>query len=883
LFFLPKNTRDNSERKECASYSQAPKSKLSKKKRFNENVRGKFLLDLYQKALQLSEKELNDYFLDNAVSLTESKIGFFHFVSEDQKSIILTAWNAKALKNCTANYNTHYPIEQAGNWVDCVRLKRPVIYNDYAKSPNQKGFPSGHVLIKRFMSIPIFENDRVRIVFGVGNKTDPYTEDDVVQLQLIANELSKIYRQRQAENTIRESEKKYRSLFENMLDGFAFCKMIFDDQNEPIDFIYLEINDAFERITGLKREAVVGKKVTETIPGIKESNPELFEIYGRVALSCQEERFEIFFKPLNLWLYVSVYCPQKEYFAAVFEDITERKKTEEELRKINRHLRAISNSNQALIHASDESLLTQEVCNIIINDCGYSLVWVGFAEQDKNKTVRPVAFAGFDKGYIDALKITWDEKKERGRGPTGTVIRTGKPYICKNMQNDLNFEPWRKEAKERGYTASIVLPLISFECKTFGALNIYSKESNPFSNEEVNLLTELVNDFAYGIMMLRLSKEREQAEEILRKQASLIDLSPNAIFVRELEGAITFWSKGAETLYGWKKEESIGQKIHTLLQTVFPEPLDSIINELKQRGHWSGELLHQTKGGRKIVVQSYWLAKLDEKGKVAELFEANMDVTDRKQMQAKLEEYSKHLEDLVEERTKQLKDSERLAAIGATAGMVGHDIRNPLQAIIGDLYLAKGDVFSLAEGEAKKNLQESLNSIEENLLYVEKIVADLQDYARPLHPIIENVKIEKAIEDAFLVVAIPSSLEVSIIVEEGMSPLDSDLSMLRRVLVNLIQNAVQAMPKGGRLTLNAYKEENCIVVAVKDSGVGIPEAVKSKLFTPMFTTKSKGQGFGLAVVKRMTEVLGGTVTFESEEGKGTSFKVRLPAKKQTVT
>jgi GAF domain-containing protein len=130
----------------------------------------------------------------------------------------------EALKDCVANYSTHYPIEPAGNWVDCVRLKRPVIYNDFAKSPNQKGFPSGHVLVKRFMSIPIFEKGKVTIVFGVGNKADPYTEDDVVQLQLIANELSKIYKQHQAEYTIRESEEKYRSLFENMLDGFCLLQ-----------------------------------------------------------------------------------------------------------------------------------------------------------------------------------------------------------------------------------------------------------------------------------------------------------------------------------------------------------------------------------------------------------------------------------------------------------------------------------------------------------------------------------------------------------------------------------------------------------------------------------------------------------------------------------
>jgi PAS domain S-box-containing protein len=837
----------------------------------------KFLLELYQKALVLSEKQLDDYFLNYAVNITASSIGFFHFVSDDQKSILLTAWNAEALRNCVAEYNNHYPIESAGNWVDCVRLKHPIIYNDFAKSPNQKGFPAGHVLIKRFMSVPIFENDKIKIVFGVGNKTNPYTEDDVVQLQLIANELSKIYKQRQSEFDIYESEKKYHSLFENMLDGFAYCKMIFDDKGVPIDFEYLEINDAFERLTGLKRADVAGKRATVAIPGIEKANPELFEIYGRVALTCRAEKFEIFFKPLNKFFSIAVYCPLKGYFAAIFEDITTSKQAEESLLKLNRHLRAISNSNQALMHANDQSKYAKEVCNIIVKDCSYALVWVGLAEHDPEKTVRPLAFAGFDKHYIDALRITWDENSERSKGPTGTVIRTGKPYVCRNMQNDPNFKPWRKEALKRGYTASLVLPLISFEGKTFGALNIYSKESNPFRDEEVNLLAELANDFAYGLTVIGLSKEREHALETLQKQASLIDLSPNAIFVRQLDGAITFWSKGAETLYGWKKEESIGKNSHTHLQTEFPEPLDSIVNELKQKGHWSGELVHQTKNGRKIVVQSYWLAKLDEKGKIEELFEANMDVTDRKQMQAKLEEYSKHLEGLVEERTKQLKDAERLAAIGATAGMVGHDIRNPLQAMVGELFLAKDELFSLSESLAKKNLQENLNSIEENLLYIEKIVADLQDFARPLRPVVENVNVKDAIDAAFLIVNIPSNLQVSIIIEEGIKSINSDCSMLKRVLVNLIQNAVQAMSKGGKLTLNAYKEENHVIITVKDTGIGIPEAAKEKLFTPMFTTKSKGQGFGLAVVKRMTEALGGKIAFQSQEGIGTTFIVSLPA------
>lgn len=129
---------------------------------------------------------------------------------------------------------------------------------------------------------------------------------------------------------IKVSENRYRSLFENMQDGLAYCKMLFDDNGHPEDFVYLNVNAAFERLTGLKN--VVGKKVTEVIPGIKESHPELFDIYGRVALTGKAERFEIELKPLAIWLTISAYSTEKGYFAAVFDNITLRKKAEEKFK-----------------------------------------------------------------------------------------------------------------------------------------------------------------------------------------------------------------------------------------------------------------------------------------------------------------------------------------------------------------------------------------------------------------------------------------------------------------------------------------------------------------------------------------------------------------------
>lgn len=397
-------------------------------------------------------------------------------------------------------------------------------------------------------------------------------------------------------------------------------------------------------------------------------------------------------------------------------------------------------------------------------------------------------------------------------------------------------------------------------------------------------LRDAKGNITAAIVVFEDITERKKAEEAVAKQAELIDLSPDAIIVRKLDGTITFWSKGAEKLYGWAKDEAIGQNIISLLKTELPQSLGQIQNNIVMEGKWSGEVVHICKDESKLVVQSYWLGKIGSDGKISEVLESNVDITQRIQMQVKLEEsavrleeYANQMEALANQKAAQLKDAERLAAIGATAGMVGHDIRNPLQAITGDVYLAKTDLASTIESEEKKNALESLDEIEKNVVYINKIVADLQDFARPLKPNVEETDLKRVINELLQKNGLPENVRVIVKVET--EKIVADSTFISRIMYNLVNNAVQAMPKGGKLTIRTYKEANNTVISVKDTGVGIPEAVKGKLFTPMFTTKSKGQGFGLAVIKRMTEALGGTVSFESQEGKGTTFTIRLPPPK----
>jgi PAS domain S-box-containing protein len=233
----------------------------------------------------------------------------------------------------------------------------------------------------------------------------------------------------------------------------------------------------------------------------------------------------------------------------------------QELRRLNRALRALSACNQALAQASSEQQLLNQICEIIVRVGGYRMVGIAYAQQDEQKTVRPVAHAGYDSGYLETVGIRWSDTPA-GHGPIGTAIRENRICVCTDTANNPLFAPWREAAMQRGYAAIIAFPLRAAG-QSFGALAIYSEQANCFEKSEIELLSEMANNLAFGIIALRSQEQSRRARAALQeaeaKYRQLVEQVPAISYVAETGafGPFLYMSPQAKTILGYDPEDCL--------------------------------------------------------------------------------------------------------------------------------------------------------------------------------------------------------------------------------------------------------------------------------------------------------------------------------------
>jgi PAS domain S-box-containing protein len=555
-------------------------------------------------------------------------------------------------------------------------------------------------------------------------------------------------------------------------------------------------------------------------------------------------------------------------------DISERKQIEENLARLNQTLQTLYQCNQALIRATDEYELLESVCRILVEVGGLRMAWVGYRQLDAGKTIRPVAQAGHDDGYVESINATWADV-DRGQGPTGTAIRTGRPTWTQDIRIDPSIAPWRGEALKRGYCSNLSLPLRR-DGEPFGALTIYAPEANAFNDRTIGQFTELADNLAFGVTALRTRQERARAQQELRKQTAyldeLFDLAPEAIVLRDVNNKVLRVNQEFTRIFGYTAEEAVGRSSGELITPKELRPQTRRYGDLLARGERvEAETVRRRKDGSPVHV-SFVAAPVSVAGGQIAIYAIYRDITERKKA-----------EETLRESQTELVHVNRVMTMGELTASIAHEVNQPLAAVVTN---ANACLRWLAG--ATPNLGEARQAIE-------RIIRDgnrASDVIGRIRALVKKGNAEKASLDMNEVVQeivglIQSEIEkngasVSLELTADLPRVVGDRVQLQQVILNLVMNGLEAMnavtDRSRELIIRTKQADiDKVLIAVQDSGMGLQSESLDNLFHAFFTTKPKGMGMGLAISRSIVENHGGRLWAEANcAGNGATFQFTLP-------
>ena len=714
-----------------------------------------------------------------------------------------------------------------------------------------------------------------------------FSQDDTNFMQTIANILAQAIERQQAELALLQSEQKFRAIFDR---AFQFVGLL-----EPNGNI-IEANQTALDFVGLTAADVVGKPFWET-PWWSMS----VEIQQGLKQAIKQAargnfvRYEVDHPGVDGSVTVDFsLTPVKDEKGRVVmlipegRNITNHKQVETDLQKSNQLLQAISLIQTQFLADAEPKILfdgmLDRVLELTESEYGFigEILWTADGSPRMEESYLKVRGQPYLKTHAitniawnEATRAFYAENAPKGmefhnlQTLFGAVMVTGKPVIANSPSTDP-----RRGGLPDGHpplNAFLGVPFYK-ENEMTGMVGIANREGG-YDEAIVDYLQPFLATCSRIIEAYRSDRQKQQAEQKIVQQATLLDVATDAIMVRDLDNQILFWNQGAENLYGWTKTEALNRNANELLYPELFTELTEIQQVVREKGKWQGELKQKTKASKDIVVQSRWTLVKDPAENPHSYLVVNTDITEKKQLE------------------NQFLRTQRLESLGTLAGGIAHDLNNILAPILGFAQLLPRKLPDVDERTLK-----IFQMIETNAKRGAALVNQILTFSRGLESDRGSIQIRHLLAEIRQIIreTFPKTIELEMDLSRNLWTIDADATQIHQVLMNLALNARDAMPRGGTLIITAENfpidanfarlhieahEGPYILVTFADTGVGIPPVMLDKIFEPFFTTKEvgRGTGLGLSTAIGIIKSHGGFIDVYSEVERGTEFKVFLPA------